>query len=157
MKWIPRLMLGAALSTAHAAAATTVFVTITGSEQTAYELDVGGIRKTGRITGTPGVATVRDIVDIEGRRGISATLIFKTDAGILATCPEVKVPLRGAQTLCEPAFVLTGEKTGVPGPRCQSRCDPRRRVEKSDHEDEEEEEDRVYAIRQPRKYTLAPK
>lgn len=133
---------------AQAAGATTLTVTITGQSDTAYELDVSGIQKNGRLGAAPGAATVRDLVDIGRREAVKAVVTFTGAAGVIATCPALEIKLRSAQAACEPAFVLTERQAGTDAFACESRCEPKKRVEKSSSDDEDED-DWVYALNAP--------
>jgi len=128
------------------AGATTVSVTITGLSNTAYELEVSGVRKSGRLSAVPGASTVRDLVDVGARGEVTATLTFLGDGGVLATCPRVRVKVDGARASCEPMFTLTDVQSGSARFVCKTTCD-RTRLQKSSHdEDDDDDEDWVYAM-----------
>ncbi len=152
MLWV---LLGALTATAGRAGAATVAVTITGLSDTGYELEVSGIRKTGRLGAVPGPSTVRDLIDVGGRDEVTATLTFLGRDGVLATCPGVHIKVEGARAACEPMFVLTDEREGSEGFSCKTTCD-RSRLEKSRSHDEDDDDDWVYAMsREPRARPLA--
>jgi hypothetical protein len=140
-RWLWSFMI--ATAAAGPAAAATVAVTITGLAETSYELDVSGIRKSGRLAAAPGPATVRDLIDVGGLPSVNAGLTFVGAGGTIAVCPEVRVRLEAARALCEPAFVLSGRRAGTDGYVCEARCVARRAVE----QDESDEEEWVYALR----------
>lgn len=156
------LVIGAAMAGVKAEAAT-VAVTITAQSEIGYELNISGIRKNGRLGPQPGPATVRDLIDVGMRERAEATLTFIGSAGVIATCPEVHVPLAMAQALCEPAFVLTSALSGLDRFRCLSRCDPRKRGEKERRTEGEDDEETTVATRpsdseaQPRRDGWAPR
>jgi hypothetical protein len=133
-----------AMAATEGARAATLAVTITGMAESAYELDVAGIQKTGRLGG-PGAATVRDLIQVEGRQWVTARLTFTAPGGAVASCSAVKVTLVGAQASCEPAFVLTDRQAGAAHFACESRCEPRKPAQRSQEDDEDEEW--IYALR----------
>lgn len=136
-------VLAAAVMTAALTAgarAATLAVTITGLAESEYELDVSGIQKSGRLGGNPGAATVRSLIQVEGRDAVTAKLTFTAPGGATAACSAVKVKLTGAQAACEPAFVLTDRQIGSASFVCESRCDPRKTAPKATTEDEDDQE-----------------
>jgi hypothetical protein len=148
-RWLRLAAAAAAIGGSTSATAATVSVTITGVSEVGYELTVAGVRKTGWLAASPGPSSVRAQLDVAGQSAVTATVTFLGSAGVLATCPAVEVKLENEQAACEPAFVLSGRQAGLQRFECQSRCDPRREGQKSSGEDDDEEE-WVYAMRQPR-------
>ena len=128
------------------ARATTVSVTITGLANTAYELEISGIRKTGRLGAVPGPSTVRDVVDIGQRGEVTASLTFLDGTGVIAACPGVQVKVDRARPACEPMFVLTGSQTGSDRFTCKTTC---ARPQKARDEDDDDDDDWVYACADP--------
>lgn len=130
------------------AGATTVSVTITGLSNTAYELEVSGVRKSGRLGAVPGASTVRDVIDVGARGEVTATLTFLGGGGVLATCPQARVKVDGARASCEPMFTLTDVQSGSGRFVCKTTCD-RSRARKSSHDEDDDDEDWVYALAAP--------
>jgi hypothetical protein len=127
--------------------AITVAVTITGRAETAYELNVSGIRKTGRLGPLPGATTIRDQVEVGNREKIVAGLTFRGLEGVLATCPEIRVALEGMKAQCEPVFELTAESSAG-RLTCTARCESKNQIE-SEGEGVEEEEETLYTFYSP--------
>lgn len=128
------------------ALAATVSVTITGLSNTGYELEISGIRKTGRLGAVPGPSTVRDVVDVGQRQQVTANLTFMDGDGVIASCPGVQVKVDGARAACEPMFVLTGSQSGSDRFTCKTTC---ARTQRARDEDDDDDDDWVYACAGP--------